>query len=88
MAETASVFSESLLTEELLAGESDPAVRRDLLAAALDGAYATVGRQGFFAVWEKDAHNLAAQGKTADEMAARYLEHLQLQFGEAVEISD
>jgi len=88
MAETASVFSESLLTEKLLAGESDPAVRRDLLSAALDDTYATVGRQGFFAVWEKDAHAMVAQGKTADEMSARYLEHLQLQFGAAVEISD
>ena len=28
------------------------------------------------------------QGKTADEMAARYLEHLNMQFGDSVEISD
>ncbi|MEK7278531.1 MAG: M3 family metallopeptidase [Chloroflexota bacterium] len=35
MAETASVFSEILLTEKLLAQETDPAVRRDLLAEHL-----------------------------------------------------
>ncbi len=88
MAETASVFSEILLTEKLLARETDPAVRRDLLAGAIDDTYATVGRQGFFALWEKTAHAMVQEGKTADEMAARYLETLQEQFGDAVEISD
>lgn len=88
MAETASVFSEMLLTEKLLAQESNPAVRRDILAGAIDDAYATVGRQGFFALWEKEAHEMVRQGKTANEMAARYLETLHEQFGEAVEISD
>lgn len=88
MAETASVFSEILLTEKLLANESDVKVKRDLLAAAIDDAYATVGRQGFFALWEKEAHEMVRQGKTADEMANRYLETLKEQFGDAVEVSD
>ncbi|MBP7694705.1 MAG: M3 family oligoendopeptidase [Anaerolineales bacterium] len=87
MAETASVFSEMLLTDKLLAEEQNPAVRRDILAGAIDDAYATVGRQGYFALWEKEAHELVRQGKTADEMAARYLELLQDQFGAAVEVS-
>ena len=88
MAETASVFGEMLLTETLLAQEPEPAVRRDLLAGAIDAAYATVGRQGFFALWEKEAHELAAAGRTADELAARYLETLRAQFGEAVAVSE
>lgn len=88
LAETASVFSEMLLTEKLLAQESDPAVRRDILAGALDDAYATVGRQGYFALWEQEAHALVQQGKTADEMAARYLELLKDQFGPGMEVSD
>ncbi len=88
MAETASVFSEALLTEKLLAEETDPASRRDLLAGVLDDAYATVGRQGFFALWEKEAHELVAQNKTPDEMAARYYASLQAQFGDAVEVND
>jgi oligoendopeptidase F len=88
LAETASVFSEALLTDRLLAQETDPAARRDLLAGVLDDAYATVGRQGFFALWEKEAHELVNQGKTADEMAERYLEHLKMQFGDAIEIND
>lgn len=88
MAETASVFSEILLTEKLLARESDPAVRRDLLAGTLDDTYATVGRQGFFALWEKEVHELVNQNKTADEIAARYLETLKEQFGDAIEVNE
>jgi oligoendopeptidase F len=88
LAETASVFSEILLTEKLLAGETDPLVRRDVLAKMLDDTYATVGRQGFFAMWEKEVHELVQQGKTADEIAARYHETLREQFGEAVDVSD
>jgi oligoendopeptidase F len=88
LSETASVFAEMLVTEKLLAEERDPAVRRHMLAQALDSAYATVGRQGFFAIWEKEAHELARQGKTADEIAARYLETLHMQFGDSMEIND
>jgi oligoendopeptidase F len=88
MAETASVFSEALLTEKLLAKETDVAARRDLLAGVIDDAYATVGRQGYFALWEKEAHEMVAQSKTTGEMAARYLETLHDQFGDAVEISE
>jgi oligoendopeptidase F len=88
LAETASTFGEMLLTERLLAEESDPAVRRDLLARTIDDAYATIGRQGYFALWEKEVHGLIAEGKTPDEIAARYLETLKAQFGDAVEVSD
>jgi len=88
LAETASVFSEMLLTEKFLALETDQAVRRDLLARLIDRTYASVGRQGYFAVWEKEAHELVHQGKTADEMAARYFEHLQQQFGDSLDLSD
>lgn len=88
LAETASVFGERLVIERLLAEEPDPGVRRDLLATSLDDAYATVGRQGFFALWEKEVHELIHQGKTAEEIAARYLETLHEQFGDAIEMND
>ncbi len=88
MAETASVFAEILLTEKLTARETDGAVRRDLLAGSIDDMYATVGRQGFFAIWEQEAHELVRQGATADAMAERYLAHLKWQFGDAVEVSE
>jgi oligoendopeptidase F len=88
MAETASVFSEMLLLERLLEGESDPAVRRDLLARFVDDAYATVMRQAFFVLFERDAHALVEGGCTSDELAERYLANLEMQFGDAVELSD
>ena len=88
LAETASVFGEMLLTERMLAQEQDPALRRDLLANTIDDAYATVMRQAYFTLFERDAHRLIVEGKTIDELAAHYLTNLSEQFGDAVEIAD
>ena len=88
LAETASVFGEMLLTDWLLRKEQDPSVRRELLANALDDAYPTVMRQAFFTMFEKDAHAMIAEGKTAEELAEHYLENLHEQLGDAVEVSD
>ncbi|MCL7451793.1 MAG: M3 family oligoendopeptidase, partial [Anaerolineae bacterium] len=88
LAETASVFSEILLLERLLAEEADPAVRRDLLARFVDDAYATVMRQAFFVLFEREAHELVPEGRTTGYLAQRYLENLHAQFGGALEVSD
>jgi oligoendopeptidase F len=88
LAETASVFSEQLLTDRLLKEEPDVAVRRDLLVNALNDAYATVTRQAYFVIFERQAHEMIAAGVTADELAAAYEENLEEQFGDAVEVSD
>ncbi len=88
LAETASVFSEMLLTDRLLQEESDPAVQRDLLVTALDDAYATVLRQTYFVLFEKEAHRLILEGKTFEELNAAYLANLQHQFGDVFEIAD
>ncbi len=88
LAETASVFSEMLLTDRLLAEESDPALRRDLLADAVDDAYATVLRQAYFVLFERDAHRMVTEGQTMDDLNRHYLSQLKQQFGDAVEISD
>ncbi|MCO5182217.1 MAG: M3 family oligoendopeptidase [Candidatus Promineofilum sp.] len=88
LAETASVFSEMLLTERLLSQETDVAVRRDLLAYAVDDAYATVQRQSYFTLFEREAHDLIMAGKSADDLCVAYLKNLQTQFGEAVDLSD
>jgi len=88
LAETASVFSEMLLTDRLLREEDDPAVRRDLLVTALDGAYATIARQAYFVLFELEAHRRAVDGATIDDLCALYLENLHEQFGDAVEVSE
>jgi len=88
MAETASVFVEMLLLERLLSEEADPALRRDILARFVDDAYATVMRQAYFVLFEREAHALIEAGQTTDYLAERYLANLEEQFGDAVELSD
>jgi len=88
LAETASTFGEMMLVDRLLAQESDPAVRRDMLFRQVDDSYATIMRQSFFALFEKQAHEMVQNNASVDELAAAYLENLKTQFGEAVEVSD
>ena len=88
MAETASVFVEVLLLERLLSEEADPALRRDILARFVDDAYATVMRQAYFVLFEREAHALIETGQTTDYLAERYLANLEEQFGDSVELSD
>ncbi len=88
MAEIASVFVEVLLLERLLAEETDPALRQDILGRFVDDAYHTVLRQAFFVLWEREAHALIEEGKTSDHLTERYLANLTEQFGDAVELSD
>ena len=87
LAETASVFAEQLLTDKLLATESDPLVRRELLAASVDDMYATVMRQAFFVIFEREAHKAIMENKSPAELNAMYMEMLREQFGDSVEIA-
>ncbi len=88
LAETASVFAEMLVTDRLLKQESDPTIQRDLLMTILDDAYATVERQAFISIFERDAHSKIAQGATSEQLAEAYMQGLRQQFGEAVELYD
>jgi oligoendopeptidase F len=88
LAETASVFAEQLLTEQLLAKETDPLVRREILASSVDDMYATVMRQAFFVIFERDAHAAIRDNKSPDDLYTLYLDNLREQFGDSVELSD
>jgi oligoendopeptidase F len=88
LAETASVFAEMQLTQRLLGQEHDPAIRRDLLAHAVDDAYVTVLRQAYFTLFEREAHQMIVEGKSFEDVAAAYMANLVEQFGDAVEISE
>lgn len=88
LAETASTFGEMMLVDQLLSEETDQAVRRDLLFRQVDDAYATIQRQAFFAIFEKQAHQMVADGATVDEISDAYLKNLKKQFGDAVEVTD
>jgi oligoendopeptidase F len=86
LAETASVFAEMMLTDRLLAEERDPMVRRELLAAAVDDMYATVMRQAFFVLFEREAHEAIMANKSPAELHESYMANLREQFGDSVEI--
>ena len=88
LAETASTFGEMMLIDRLLSEESDESVRRDLLFKQIDDSYATILRQAFFALFERQAHEMTANGASVDELAEAYLQNLKTQFGDAVELSD
>ncbi len=88
MAETASTFGEMMLVDKLLQEEKDASVRRDLLFRQMDDAFATILRQSFFAIFEKQAHEMVQKNASVDEISAAYLQNLHDQFGDAVEVSD
>ncbi len=88
LAETASTFGEMMLTEKLLSEETDESVRRDILFKQMDDAFATILRQIYFAMFERDAHEMIQKNASTDELCAAYLDNLREQFGDSVELSD
>ncbi|MCC9076364.1 M3 family oligoendopeptidase [Litorilinea aerophila] len=88
LAETASVFAEMLLTERLLTEEQDPLVRRNILVKSLDDMYATVLRQAYFVLFEREAHAAIMDNKSPEDLYAMYMANLAEQFGDSVEVSD
>jgi len=88
LAENASTFGEMLLIDKLLSQEDDPAVRRDILFKQVDDAYATIMRQSFFALFEREAHQMIKDGAIIDDLSEMYLKNLGDQFGKAVSIGD
>jgi oligoendopeptidase F len=88
LAETASTFGEMMLTEKLLAQETDEDVRRDILFKQIDDAFATILRQIYFALFERTAHEMIQKNASTDEISAAYMENLKEQFGDSVDVSD
>ena len=88
LAETASTFGEMTLTDLLLERESDPAVKQDLLFRQLDDAFATILRQVYFALFERQAHEMIVKDASVDELSEAYLANLKEEFGDAVDVSD
>ncbi len=89
LAETASNFIEILLLKRWLADETDPETRKTLLAKFVDDSYASILRQSYFVLFEREAHKMIeAGGATVDQLCDAYLDNLKNQFGEAIELSD
>ena len=87
LAETASTFSELLLYDNI-SNEITDNEKKIILSEKIDDLYATIMRQSFFTIFEKDAHMQIGQGTTIDEISKTYLKNLQEQFGNSVTISD
>lgn len=89
MAETASVFGETVLIEKLLAEQSDPKIRRSILASRIEDTMATIMRQVAYTRYELNAHARCAEGiTTADELGALWLTEMGRLYGDSVKMSD
>ena len=86
LAETASIFSEMVLSERLL--KKYPGRAENLLFIKLEELYASIIRQAGFVRFEIKAHALLEEGKTIDEISTVYLHDLRKQLGPKVEIDD
>ncbi len=87
LAETASVFSEMLVTDHLLAAAPDAATRRRILVETLDEMYATVFRQHALTRYELAAHAARrAHRLSADDLGALWWEAQARLHGDAVDM--
>ena len=88
LAETASTFAEILVVDRLLATDPDPELQRDLLFRQMDHAYASITRQAYFAVFEREAHQRVKDGGSVDDVTEVYFNNLKEQFANSVELSE
>jgi oligoendopeptidase F len=90
LAETASIFGETIVLERLLERAPGPAERLDLLAGSLDGAVAAVFRQVAMNRFEDAAHRERRESGelSVDRFAELWLETQADLLGNSVEIGD
>jgi oligoendopeptidase F len=77
-----------MLIDRMLAAETDPALQRDILFRQVDDSYATIGRQAWFAMFERRAHEMVLQNASVDDISKMYLENLKEQFGSSLKVND
>jgi oligoendopeptidase F len=88
LAETASVFGEILLNEEIY-NKLNKEKKKIFLAEQIDDMYATIMRQAFFTIFEIEAHKkIVEQSVTIDNISEFYMDNLKTQFGDSILISD
>jgi len=85
LAETASVFSEMLLTDMVLEKETDKLARLAILTEKLEDIFATSHRQNMFSRFEMETHSLIGQQLlSTDDLCNLYQGHLKQMFGDSV----
>ena len=87
MAETASIFGETLLEKKLLKSASKKD-KISILMKSLDDRYASIIRQAYIVIFENLIYDEVPKGCTIGEINKFYLKNLKEQFGNSVEIPE
>ena len=89
LAESASVFGQTLVLERILAAESDPRVKLSMLCNQVENAIATIFRQVAFSRFEAAVHTRRRQeGELSmDQLGDAWQEQLQAMFGDGLELT-
>jgi oligoendopeptidase F len=89
LAETASVFSEMILTDKLLKEMDDKDAKISLLTNKLEDVFATSHRQNMFSRFEVKTHKIISERlMSSDELCETYRKELEEMFGDSVVYSD
>ncbi|PIV06754.1 oligoendopeptidase F [Candidatus Shapirobacteria bacterium CG_4_9_14_3_um_filter_36_12] len=88
LAETASTLAEIILFEEILRQETNNKIKKSLLADKMADSYATILRQNYFVMFEKEAHEIIPNGIKMEDLSKVYLKNLKDQFGSSVKIDN
>ncbi len=85
LAETASVFAEMLVTDQLLKTETSKAAKIALLTDKLEDIFATSHRQNMFSRFEMVTHKeISGRLLDANELCDLYTKELKLMFGKSI----
>jgi len=88
LAETASTLAEIILFEKILRQETNNKIKKSLLADKMADSYATILRQNYFVMFEKEAHKVIPDGIKIEDLSAMYLKNLREQFGSSVKVDN
>jgi oligoendopeptidase F len=89
LAETASVFSEMLVTDLLLKRDTDPTTKKAILTDKLESIFATSHRQNMFSRFEITAHKtISKRLMSSDELCELYKSELNMMFGKSIRYTD
>lgn len=90
LAETASVFGETLTFDRIMAEESDPTIRLAMLCDQVEGSFASVFRQVSMNRFEDAAHRRRrSEGElSAEQLGEIWQEVLQPMFGDSLQLTE
>ncbi|MGV8150408.1 MAG: M3 family oligoendopeptidase [Candidatus Woesearchaeota archaeon] len=82
MCETASIFSEMLLTQKMFSEIKNVDQKKYLLMRKIDDEYASIVRQAYFVLFEIYAHDNISKGIKKEDLDEYYYSLLKEQFGD------